>query len=98
VARVCQHEVEVSHFGHHQHQHAADDVDVAAADDDTTAETALQAHPDCSGCQGMGAIHLSAALPPWPQVLAAGAPPAPLLPPARAHLDDLLRPPQFFLA
>jgi len=99
VARVCQHEVEVSHFGHHQHEHAADEGDEAiTAADDTAADTALQAHPDCSGCQGMGAIHLPAALPPWPRALTAGAPPAPLLPPARAQVDDLLRPPQSSLA
>jgi len=109
AARVCQHEAGGGHFGHHVHTHthahaldaaedAAEEAEEEAANSADTPSSSLQEHPDCPSCHGLGAVCVSVALPPWPQVQAAAPPRGPLPWPARVRADGVLRPPQIFLA
>ena len=95
AASVCEHEQGAAHFGHHEHRHGDD----ASADDaGTPVNEALQPHPDCHSCHGIGVAYLpalDAPHPPWAEGY------------LRAHrsvafpeppLASLLRPPSSFVA
>ena len=97
AARVCEHEQGAVHFGHHEHRHSAG-ADALEGDSSNAAHAALQAHPDCHSCHGLGLGFLATveALPAqWsngfvrPYRSAAFPEPPP---------GSLLRPPAFFVA
>lgn len=61
AARGCQHEAGGSHFGHHQHEHAADDgPDHSGQDEGAFSTPATGEHPDCQSCHGLGTICMAA--------------------------------------
>ncbi|WP_279614229.1 hypothetical protein [Comamonas antarctica] len=106
AARVCEHERAAAHFGHHEHQHGAGaalesaSLESAAleSDADASAHAALQPHPDCHTCHGMGAGFLTGLDAPAAQWSGASLRPyhgaaLPEPPPG-----SLLRPPSSFVA
>ena len=106
AARVCEHERAAAHFGHHEHQHGADAALESASlesaslesDADASAHAALQPHPDCHTCHGMGAGFLTGLDAPAAQWSGAS-----LRPYRGAALPEpppgsLLRPPSSFVA
>ena len=97
AARVCEHEQEAAHFGHHVHQHDSS-AEAPAEGKSAVAPEALQPHPDCHTCHGIGVGYLAApdaAHPPWPAgfVRPYGSTGFPEPPPG-----SLLRPPSSFVA
>lgn len=97
AARVCEHEQTAAHFGHHEHRHGGD-ADAPAGEASASANEALQLHPDCHTCHGIGVAYLptsDAAQPPWAEgfVRACGGAAFPEPPPG-----SLLRPPSYFVA
>ncbi|WP_315128913.1 hypothetical protein [Comamonas antarctica] len=101
AARVCEHERAAAHFGHHEHQHGAGAALESAAlesDADASGHAALQPHPDCHTCHGMGAGFLTGLDAPAAQWSGASLRPyhgaaLPEPPPG-----SLLRPPSSFVA
>lgn len=59
AARVCEHEQGAVHFGHHGHQHSGG-AEASDGDAGASAYEALQPHPDCHTCHGMGVGYLPA--------------------------------------
>lgn len=95
AASVCEHEQGAAHFGHHEHLHSDD---AHAGNASASANEALQPHPDCHTCHGIGVAYLpalDAPYPPWAEgyLRAHGSVAFPEPPPG-----SLLRPPSSFVA
>lgn len=97
AARVCEHEQGAAHFGHHEHRHSAD-APTLEGEGSSTSHAALQAHPDCHSCHGLGLGFLPTLETP-PAQWSSGF----VRPYRRAAFPEpppgsLLRPPAFFVA
>lgn len=58
AASVCEHEQGKAHFGHHEHKHSGAD-EAQQVSSDTSDEGAINYHPDCQTCHGIGAACLA---------------------------------------
>ena len=98
AARVCGHEAQESresHFGHHQHEHAAEDgADHPGAGEGGLSAPAMGEHPDCQGCHGLGTFCMASPVQGW-LLSPESAPPGDRGGPfAMPPVYGLLRPPQ----
>jgi hypothetical protein len=96
AASVCAHEKDTSHFGHHEHEHAA--APQVSAEPDEGDIKAPSVHLDCQVCHGIGAACVTAST----EVGAAWSPTGPPASYGRhvpePPVESLLRPPLTLVA